>query len=184
VRNLLEWEKNAENSGSVADYTYRYYHPKTGRWPSRDPIEERGGVNLYGFVGNDGVGSSDLLGLQEFPMIGNPSIYDSVNNSMPPTIPLYGQPGHEKMARMLCQACEDRAIADYDSCVDDCNLAITTVGAMDLCVGVGIGAANPTLAIAYGVHGFCKCYIASSSCSKSCQIKRDEEIKRCRNAFR
>ena len=24
-------------------YTYRYYHPKTGRWPSRDPIEEEGG---------------------------------------------------------------------------------------------------------------------------------------------
>lgn len=26
-----------------------------GLWPSRDPIGERGGVNLYGFVGNDGV---------------------------------------------------------------------------------------------------------------------------------
>jgi RHS repeat-associated protein len=62
VRNLLEWEKNAENSGSVADYTYRYYHPKTGRWPSRDPIGERGGVNLYGFVGNDGVNWWDYLG--------------------------------------------------------------------------------------------------------------------------
>ncbi len=31
-------------------------------WPSRDPIEEEGGVNLYGFVGNDGVGRIDLLG--------------------------------------------------------------------------------------------------------------------------
>jgi len=64
VRNLLEWEKNAENSGSVADYTYRYYHPKTGRWPSRDPIEERGGVNLYGFVGNSPVFWYDVLGDQ------------------------------------------------------------------------------------------------------------------------
>ncbi len=27
-------------------YGYRYYDPVTGRWPSRDPIEERGGVNL------------------------------------------------------------------------------------------------------------------------------------------
>ena len=26
---------------------YRYYDPMTGRWPSRDPIEEDGGVNLY-----------------------------------------------------------------------------------------------------------------------------------------
>jgi hypothetical protein len=35
----------------------------TGRWPSRDPIEEDGGVNLYGFVGNDGVNKWDILGL-------------------------------------------------------------------------------------------------------------------------
>ena len=29
----------------------------------RDPIEENGGINLYGFVGNDGVGRCDYLGL-------------------------------------------------------------------------------------------------------------------------
>jgi hypothetical protein len=43
-------------------YGYRYYDPVTGRWPSRDPIEEEGGINLYGFVGNDGVNKWDLLG--------------------------------------------------------------------------------------------------------------------------
>jgi RHS repeat-associated protein len=48
----------------VADYGYRYFDPNTGRWPSRDPIEEEGGVNLYGFVGNDGVDKVDVLGLQ------------------------------------------------------------------------------------------------------------------------
>ena len=31
-------------------------------WPSRDPIGERGGVNLYGFVANDGANRGDLLG--------------------------------------------------------------------------------------------------------------------------
>ena len=46
----------------MAYYGYRYYDPKTGKWPSRDPIEEEGGVNLYGFVGNDGVNWWDLLG--------------------------------------------------------------------------------------------------------------------------
>jgi hypothetical protein len=34
-------------------------------WPSRDPIGEEGGMNLYGFVGNDGVNFFDLLGLEE-----------------------------------------------------------------------------------------------------------------------
>jgi RHS repeat-associated protein len=43
-------------------YGYRYYDPKTGRWPSRDPIGEEGGMNLYGFVGNDGVNRWDYLG--------------------------------------------------------------------------------------------------------------------------
>jgi RHS repeat-associated protein len=44
------------------NYGYRYYDPKLGRWPNRDPIGERGGVNLYGFVGNDGVNWWDFLG--------------------------------------------------------------------------------------------------------------------------
>ena len=43
-------------------YGYRYYDPATGRWPSRDPIEEAGRVNMYGFVGNDGVNWIDILG--------------------------------------------------------------------------------------------------------------------------
>jgi len=34
-------------------------------WPSRDPIEEMGGINLYGFVGNDGIVRIDILGLSE-----------------------------------------------------------------------------------------------------------------------
>ena len=50
-------------------YGYRYYDPQTGRWPSRDPINERGGINLYGFVGNDGVNRLDYLGLVEHHVI-------------------------------------------------------------------------------------------------------------------
>ena len=49
----------------VADYGYRYYDPLTGRWPSKDPIGEEGGENLYGFVGNDGVNLWDILGLSD-----------------------------------------------------------------------------------------------------------------------
>jgi len=50
-------------------YGYRYYDPVTGRWPSRDPIEERGGANLYGFVGNDGVDEWDYIGLLHMEMV-------------------------------------------------------------------------------------------------------------------
>jgi hypothetical protein len=44
-------------------YGYRHYDPQTGRFLGRDPIQEQGGVNLYGFVGNDGVSRIDLLGM-------------------------------------------------------------------------------------------------------------------------
>ena len=44
-------------------YGYRYYDPNTGRWPSRDPIQEKGGINLYGFVGNSSISRIDPLGL-------------------------------------------------------------------------------------------------------------------------
>jgi integrase/recombinase XerD len=51
----------------VIDYAYRYYNPTTGRWLSRDPIGERGGRNLYAFVGNRGVNREDFLGLTPKP---------------------------------------------------------------------------------------------------------------------
>jgi len=47
----------------VSYYGYRWYDPFNGRWPSRDPIGERGGLNLYGFVRNDGISKVDRLGL-------------------------------------------------------------------------------------------------------------------------
>lgn len=40
-----------------------HYDPNVGRWLNRDPIMEEGGVNLYGFVDNDGLNSTDYLGL-------------------------------------------------------------------------------------------------------------------------
>ena len=44
-------------------YGHRYYQTDMGQWVSRDPIGEKGGHNLYGFVWNDGINYSDFLGL-------------------------------------------------------------------------------------------------------------------------
>jgi len=44
-------------------YGYRYYNPVLGRWLSRDPIGERGGVNRYAFIENKSIGTWDYLGL-------------------------------------------------------------------------------------------------------------------------
>ena len=46
-----------------ASNAFANYHPEEGRWISRDPIEESGGVHLYGFVDNNPVSNWDYLGL-------------------------------------------------------------------------------------------------------------------------
>ena len=48
-------------------YGHRFYDPKNGRFINKDPIEESGGLNLYGFCGNDGVNKWDYLGMDPLP---------------------------------------------------------------------------------------------------------------------
>ncbi|MBL9143907.1 MAG: RHS repeat-associated core domain-containing protein, partial [Verrucomicrobiaceae bacterium] len=55
--------KYQDKETGLVYYGFRYYSPEMGRWPNRDPIGERGGVNLYGMVGNDAVNRVDRLGL-------------------------------------------------------------------------------------------------------------------------
>ena len=63
VSNRLRRGSTNGKRDRVPDYNYRYYDPLTGRWPSRDPINEKGGENLYGFVGNSPLSQVDYLGL-------------------------------------------------------------------------------------------------------------------------
>jgi RHS repeat-associated protein len=44
-------------------YYGRFYDPTLQRWLNRDPFGEAGGLNLYGFVGNNPVGNVDPYGL-------------------------------------------------------------------------------------------------------------------------
>lgn len=54
--------KYTENSGGLLDYGYRHYNPSSGRWVNRDPIEEFGGLHLYGFAFNQPQNLFDLDG--------------------------------------------------------------------------------------------------------------------------
>jgi RHS repeat-associated protein len=44
---------------------YRAYDPNTGRWLSRDPVAESGGLNLYRYCGDEPIDFDDPLGLKK-----------------------------------------------------------------------------------------------------------------------
>ena len=46
-----------------------FYNSQTGRWLNRDPIGEKGGVNLHGFLRNSTANAVDLLGLSTCDII-------------------------------------------------------------------------------------------------------------------
>jgi hypothetical protein len=67
-------------------YLSRAYDPNLQRWITRDPIGERGGINLYGFVGNNSIGNIDPFGLQIGAGYGTmPLPHFPENNEPPPT---------------------------------------------------------------------------------------------------
>jgi RHS repeat-associated protein len=67
--------KYTDDQTGLLYYGYRYYNPTTGRWVSRDPIGERGGINLYVFIGNCSISQVDADGRQGYsPWPGHPPL--------------------------------------------------------------------------------------------------------------
>lgn len=54
--------KYTDDETGLLYFGYRFYCPQLGRWLSRDPIRERGGLNLYLFCRNRVIGLYDRLG--------------------------------------------------------------------------------------------------------------------------
>ena len=58
--------KPVDDETDLAYYGYRYLNPNKGRWLSRDPIGERGGVNIYQCVKGNPVNAVDPVGKETF----------------------------------------------------------------------------------------------------------------------
>jgi RHS repeat-associated protein len=63
-----EWNENSE----MYYYLYRFYDPNLQRWLNRDPIGERGGINLFEYADNTPMNTIDSLGLFGGAGYGNP----------------------------------------------------------------------------------------------------------------
>ncbi len=68
-------------------YGYRYYSSQLGRWISRDPINEQGGINLYAFVNNNSINLFDVLGRE---LAGGSGALDRYNEWYDQQEALYG----------------------------------------------------------------------------------------------
>jgi len=68
-------------------YGYRFYDPNLQRWLNRDPLGEKGGINLYGFLDNKPLISVDPFGLADY------SIPPLLSPKPPYTIPPTNPPG-------------------------------------------------------------------------------------------
>jgi len=78
--------KRTCNTTDLVLYEYRVYNSSSGKWLSRDPIAEDGGLNLYGIVGNDSVARWDIFGLA---VKQNPDCKDNCKNR-PRLLSLHG----------------------------------------------------------------------------------------------
>ena len=58
--------KFQDHETDLVYYIHRYYNASTGRWLSRDPIDEEGGLNLYALPGNCSINCIDPLGAEGF----------------------------------------------------------------------------------------------------------------------
>jgi RHS repeat-associated protein len=55
--------KYTDEETELLYYGFRYYQPASGKWISRDPIEEGGGEDLYAILQADAINNVDFLGM-------------------------------------------------------------------------------------------------------------------------
>jgi RHS repeat-associated protein len=61
--------KYCDDETDLVYYGYRYYNPTGGRWLSRDPIGEDGGMNLYCMTANNPINHFDQFGLMTLQQV-------------------------------------------------------------------------------------------------------------------
>jgi hypothetical protein len=125
-----------------------FYNPATGRWLSRDPIGESGGINRSGFIDNSPLNHVDELGLK----YGNP--VSEPGGPVGPGIP--SEPGgpYNPLPNDPSPGSDDD-LFDFLTSVSDGLDAISTV--MIACDLVAAGPTGEGIIPAAGLQGLKKC---------------------------
>jgi len=84
--------KYTDTETGLCYYGLRYYNPGTARWLSRDPLDENGGLNLYGFCANNPVDLTDRNGLDFATWVGAGPSYSNWNPANPNIPNIYAPP--------------------------------------------------------------------------------------------
>jgi RHS repeat-associated protein len=107
-------------------YGLRYYNPSTGRWISRDPIEETGGLNIYSIVANNPLDKVDPIGLSSVTKQGFLQALDAAKAVM-----------HKK-----CFCCDSKNVAKCSSEADSIVSTIENVVNTNFGKGTNTGSDN------------------------------------------
>lgn len=71
--------KAYDEKTGLSYYGYRFYSAGLGRWMTRDPLGEAGGINLYGFIQNNPVNLVDPYGLRSLgDILFDPDVVNTV----------------------------------------------------------------------------------------------------------
>jgi hypothetical protein len=80
---------------------YRAYDANLGRWLSRDPIGENGGINLYWYVLNNPINAIDPLGLLDLNLFNPTDKLHNWSQNAPDDARTYTVGGHGNPSTML-----------------------------------------------------------------------------------
>lgn len=101
--------KEYHDKSALVYYLYRHYDGNLQRWPNRDPIQEKGGYNLYGFTQNDPVNLYDTDGRWVVPaVIGAAGIWQTACARYAANKALNTFPGDDKKQHCMASCVHNR----------------------------------------------------------------------------
>ena len=176
--------KPADEVTGWSYYGFRWYDPRKGRWPNRDPIEEVGGTNLYGFVENQAVNTYDILGLYEPAGDGTDRFVDPAGRPIDPDpSSTYRRQNPAGLPQLPSFFDECKLIECREPCFACCTAGLTAGKAylatslarqIRLCRRLrhpAAIAACASAATAWNVRQTAKLAMASADCIKECETK-------------